>query len=411
MYSSKVKNNLIFKLDNSISLPPINLPNDKLNDRKKLYKQNNYFLEKLNIQKNKIDTIYETDSLLWDEIKKFTNEYEFVYTNHNSTYKNISNIYPISRSYFKLWEIIHDFNLIKIADFSRDTKFRSVHIAEGPGGFIESIYKYITKYITNDFKDILIYGNTLLSNHSSIPKWKIKKNIQELYNIILNKNDDIGDLYNINYVDNIIKFNTDCDGNGLCNLVTADGGFDFSSNYNQQENNFLNLFVSEIYIILNILKEDSNAVIKIYDIFSKISIKLLYILQLFFDKIYITKPLTSRPANSEKYIICCNFKKNIKINFYLRAFKEIIQKNDISLIEDYNIMVDYDFIKSLIDYNNFYVDRQIYYIEKTLSIIEHIKNTNNINNREEVLNNYLRNLYNLNKNKCITWCKTYSISN
>jgi len=95
----------------------------------------------------------------------------------------------------------------------------------------------------------------------------------------------------------------------------------------------------------------------------------------------------------------------------LRAFKEIIQKNDINLIENYNISVDYNFIKSLIDYNSFYVDRQIYYIEKTLSIIEHIKNTNNINNREEVLNNYLRNLYNLNKNKCITWCKTYSISN
>ena len=74
MYSSKLKNNLIFKLDNSISLLPINLHNDKLNDRKKLYKRNNSLLEKLNIQKNKIDKIYETDSLLWDEIKKFTNE-------------------------------------------------------------------------------------------------------------------------------------------------------------------------------------------------------------------------------------------------------------------------------------------------------------------------------------------------
>ena len=59
------------------------------------------------------------------------------------------------------------------------------HLAEGPGGFIECVYKYINKYITDDFTNIKIYGSTLISKNSAIPRWKIKKSVQTKYNIIL----------------------------------------------------------------------------------------------------------------------------------------------------------------------------------------------------------------------------------
>ena len=102
MYNSKIKDNLIYKF-NSYS-------NQTSSNKKILYKENLNLNEKLNNAKNRINAYYENNCALWDKFKKFSNEYEFVYTSSSmNDYKNISNIYPISRSYFKLWEIIYDF--------------------------------------------------------------------------------------------------------------------------------------------------------------------------------------------------------------------------------------------------------------------------------------------------------------
>ena len=92
------------------------------------------------------------------------------------------------------------------------------------------------------------------------------KNIQEHFNLILNYSlDETGDLYDINEVNKLITKI----GKHNCNLITADGGFDFSNNYNHQEKDFMNLFISEAYIMLNLLKNNGNGIIKIYDIYSK----------------------------------------------------------------------------------------------------------------------------------------------
>jgi 23S rRNA U2552 (ribose-2'-O)-methylase RlmE/FtsJ len=388
MYSSKLKKHLIYELSY----------NDKAGvykEKKKIYKKNNQLNNQLNSHKNKIDDIYNNNPNLWDEIKKFSNEYEFIYTNNLDNFKNVSNIFPISRSYFKLWEILHDFELI---EFTHNEPFVSCHLAEGPGGFIECIYKYIHKYITNDFNKIKIYGSTLISKDTSIPKWKIKKNIQEKFNIILNNSiDDNGDLYDINQVEIFIN-NV---GKNTCDFLTADGGFDFSKNYNNQEKNFINLFISEIYIILNLLKDDGNAIIKIYDIYSKNSIKVLYIFSIFFDNIYIIKPLTSRPANSEKYILGNKFKKNKEFEFYLNILRNIIITKNLDILNNNNIIVKLDFIDKILNYNKWYTKRQISYINKT---IEYINEYKKYNNRD-----YLNNIYNLNKKCCIEWCKIYNL--
>ena len=45
--------------------------------------------------------------------------------------------------------------------------------------------------------------------------------------------------------------------------------------------------ICEIYLVLNLLKVGGNAVIKIYDIYSKESIKILYILTIFFEEVLI----------------------------------------------------------------------------------------------------------------------------
>ena len=380
MFSSKVNSNLIYDLsyDKKIGC---------YKQKKSLYKENLSLNSTLNKEKNKIDAIYEKNSKLWDDLKKFSNEYEFVYTSSYGSFKNISNIYPISRSYFKLWEILHDFDLINIKN---DEFFISCHLAEGPGGFIECLYKYIIKYITDNFRNIKIYGSTLLSDNSSIPKWKLKKNIQEHFNLILNYSlDESGDLYDINEVNKLITKI----GKHNCNLITADGGFDFSNNYNHQEKDFMNLFISEAYIMLNLLKNNGNGIIKIYDIYSKNSIKIMYIISLFFEKIYIIKPLTSRPANSEKYILCYRYKNFSESKIYFNIFETIIQDKDLNHLNNDKVAVEYNFIEKILEYNRWYTERQISYINKTIKYIDDYNNNTD--------KNYLIKLYNYNKKKCV----------
>jgi len=392
LYTDKLQNNLIY------SISYYNTLQDISNNKKKFSKYNKYLNDNLNIEKNKIDTYYNNN--LWDKLKKFSNQYEFIYTtSYTNDYKNIASINPISRSFFKLWEILYDFKFIIPDDIK---KLKTAHIAEGPGGFIECIYKYLIKNNMNINTEI--HGITLLSSNINIPKWKIRKNFIEKFNIKLNNIDDnIGDLYKIESINKFIKnVSLTSDNTNCCDFVTADGGFDFSENYNTQENDFIIFLICEIYIIFNILKENCNTVIKLYDIYSKNSMKILYILTLFFDEVFIIKPFSSRPANSEKYVLCKSFKiKNKSLNKYKKKFKSIIITKNLNLLND---SIPYNFYKVITEYNKFYTERQILYIQNTVNLIEKINNNEIFNSKL-----FLKELYNFNKEYAVNWCKNYSI--
>ena len=92
--------------------------------------------------KNKIQ-----NQKLWDFSKKLSNNFEMIHVNSKNVHHNlgIANYDPISRSYFKMWEIIQDF---KIIDFKKK-ELRILGIAEGPGGFIEAIYNSRKKFSSN----------------------------------------------------------------------------------------------------------------------------------------------------------------------------------------------------------------------------------------------------------------------
>ena len=94
--------------------------------------------------------------------------------------------------------------------------------------------------------------------------------------------------------------------------------------------------ICEIYLILNLLKNEGNCVVKIYDTFNYNSIKILDILNKLFKNIYFIKPYTSRPANSEKYLFCYSFllKNNeIFLNNCLNNLRKIIILKDFKLLK------------------------------------------------------------------------------
>ena len=217
-----LKTNSFFNDTNKFKLPNVNLQftSEDSNNKSNILNYDEFL--RLNFYKSKIDELDDTND--WDEAKKISNLYELIYL-PNKKFKtdSISRYEPLSRSYFKLWEIINDFDLLSV---ERDLKFASV--AEGPGGFIEAIINYRKKY---DVKDVL-YAITLKSVNKDIPGWNKAANF-------LRKNPNVNITYgadntgNIYKLENIKAFRSNF--NGDAHLVTADGGFDFSFNFNKQE--------------------------------------------------------------------------------------------------------------------------------------------------------------------------------
>ena len=241
----------------------------------------------------------------WDVAKKFANEYELVSAFNNA---GIADINPISRSFFKLIEIIHDMKLYPLLS-------DCACLCEGPGGFIQAIHTVASQA---NIPINSIHTITLISNDKKVPNWK---NIDRFTNVVTHFGEDkTGNLYNFNNVRNFI----DNVGKNTIALVTADGGFDFSNDFNSQETEFLRLLTIEIYIALNIQKVNGTFVCKVFDLFNINSIYLISMLRKYYKYVYFHKPKTSRPANSEKYIICSLFKNNIAPET-LKTLKNIIQ--------------------------------------------------------------------------------------
>lgn len=328
--------------------------------------------EELIEKKNEIDS-----TLKWVVAKKYANEFEFVFS---FNYDGIANINPISRSYFKLIEILQD-NMV-LDDFDG---LHTACLCEGPGGFIQAICDYTNK---NNIKLLSpIDCITLLSENKKIPKWKLCEVPRKSYNICYGL-DGTGNIYNI---DNMDFFINSCKEKK--HLITADGGFDFSSDFNSQEEDFLHLLLCEIYIALNIQMENGHFIVKCFDLFHECSIIIICFLRIFYDSISIQKPRTSRPANSEKYIICKKFKQldGEKIK-KIKSLKENLKKQQYSLYEYVDTSNYLETQRTLHSFNKLIVQRQISYINKT---IEYSK----------------KKIYDKNENInfCIDWCNEYQI--
>jgi len=243
---------------------------------------------KLKKSKNKIN---EINSSLWEDIKKYTNPYELIYIFNNKREHNIKSIAkyrPLSRSFFKMIEIIHEF----IPNITNKNIVHSLHIAEGPGGFIEATRFIRNKYNTDNaninstayettnatslVNNDKAFGITLIDNvHKNVPAWKqsniFLRNHPEV--IISAGADGTGNIYNIQnilYLATQIKqyINTNNPHNPhnphktchVIDFITADGGFDYSVDYNYQEQASSKLIFSQIITALKYQQLDGDFV-------------------------------------------------------------------------------------------------------------------------------------------------------
>ena len=85
------------------------------------------------------DKIAAYDEDIWEFYKKLTNPYELIFTTTGkwATPASVCMLHPLSRSYFKMVEILQVAGV-----FGRfiNQNMRTAHVCEGPGGFIQAVY-------------------------------------------------------------------------------------------------------------------------------------------------------------------------------------------------------------------------------------------------------------------------------
>jgi 23S rRNA U2552 (ribose-2'-O)-methylase RlmE/FtsJ len=340
-------------------------------------------VESLKKNKNKINQIIDD----WDKYKKYTNSYEFIHTQIPNTKISISKYKPLSRSYFKMVEIINTFKLLN----KYNNEIRTFHLAEGPGGFIEAIANMRKN------KNDSYVGITLINKHSTIPNWNKCKDVMKKHkNIALEYgSDDTGDILspdNLSYCFQKYKNSMD--------IITADGGFDFSSDFNNQEKLACNLIFAEICFAILTQKKGGNFIIKFFDIFTLASVDLLYILSCFYTNIAITKPCTSRTANSEKYIVCENFKFD-DTSAYYDTFHNIFSWYDLKKVyigRLLNSIIPTIYLNKIKEVNYLFGQHQIENINTTIELILTKHSSDKIDNLKKK-----------NISRCIDWCSKNGI--
>ena len=320
----------------------------------------------------------------WNIYKKYTNPYEYVHTNSYRT--SVCKYKPISRAYFKLIEIINTFNFQSL-----ETKapMKMFALAEGPGGFIEAAINYREDNPLDTF-----FGMTIEdSNDSEVPGWKKSGNFLKAHpNVFLEKGaDGTGNILNIDNFRHVVA-----NFKGSVDFVTGDGGFDFSTDFNNQELSVLNLLFAQIAYAACIQKRGGSFVLKCFDCFQKATAELIFLLSSFYEKVYVTKPNTSRFANSERYIVCVNFlASNAEIIPIFDELMSNVSENPTGFVKSFfnGFRVPMVFYNKLEECNSVICQVQLDNIHNTISLIKN-------NYKNEKINHIMK----TNLQKCIHWC-------
>jgi hypothetical protein len=196
-----------------------------------------------------------------------------------------------------------------------------------------------------------------MSRNRDIPSWKLNA-MRDMRVTIHRGADNTGDLYKLENIDHVVR----AVGASSCHFITADGGFDFSGDFNNQEDTSMRLIVAEVYTALRLQALGGGFVLKVYDVRSVVTLRLLFLLHSCYRSMRIVKPLTSRPANSEKYVVCTGFR-------CITPDMDAMLRSMCAGIPVEGMRVPRSFIRDVVAYNALYISRQMSYIGQTILLI------------------------------------------
>ncbi|XP_069744246.1 cap-specific mRNA (nucleoside-2'-O-)-methyltransferase 1-like [Narcine bancroftii] len=226
----------------------------------------------------------------------------------SNPFETIRGVFFLNRAAMKMANMDHVFDRMFTNPLDsvgrplvRDTLGELLYFADvcaGPGGFSEYVLWRkrwhakgfgLTLRGPNDFKmeDFFAapselfepyYGEGGVDGDGDITR---PENIREFRRFVLENTDNVG-----------------------VHFLMADGGFSVEGQENLQEILSKQLLLCQILVGLSVVRTGGHFVCKTFDLFTPFSAGLIYLLFLCFERVSLFKPVTSRPANSERYVVC-----------------------------------------------------------------------------------------------------------
>jgi 23S rRNA U2552 (ribose-2'-O)-methylase RlmE/FtsJ len=249
----------------------------------------------------------------WELAKKMVNPYELVYTQSDQRLPPaLALCQPLSRSYFKMVEMLD-----VLGTFATPVaRIRTAHVAEGPGGFIQAIVERANE---KGCAVTQATAMTLKPSAAHVPGWrKAAQFLQRNRQVLVHYGaDGTGNLYGRANQDSFVATA------GQVNLFTADGGFDFSVDYSQQEMAVYRLLLCSAIVGLQVLKPGGAFVLKLFDCESAATRALILLLGRQFTEWTLYRPAMTRPCNSERYFLGRGFRGGAAVPILREALERI----------------------------------------------------------------------------------------
>jgi len=230
-----------------------------------------------------------------------------------------------------------------------ENKLTFCDVAAGPGSF--------TQYIQYRYPNAIGYGMTLKTEKLD---WDTNALDMKRFTTFYGP-DGTGNLYT-NW-ENFVNFVLKKQPSGV-DLVMGDGGIDFDDATDpillkQQEFISSRLLLTQILVGIACTKIGGNFVLKVFDTVKEVSAQMIFLLSQCFEKTLIFKPVSSRPANAERYIICKNKKEDTSLYYQLLSEASKHYSDTEYLYELFLSELPEDFTVWLTTLNNISIDRQI----------------------------------------------------
>ena len=322
--------------------------------------------DKLNKIKASQDKYYELP-----DFQKIIYHYDIFRKTKYSLKKKI-NAQNISNAWLKIYELIHQYNLIPKG------QFKVVHFdnAAFPGSFILATNHYaktvgrVKKYFWYASSWIGYNDENLRTGNLLEDKYNMYKKYPNRWLMNNEFDGNVNDIKNQKYWEKKL--------NNTVTLYTSDLGFETGEDgdYTKQEYSHVQPNVGQILAGLLTLKKGGSLVTKQYTFFDPLNISIYAVLTNLFKEVYISKPITSRPPNSETYIVATGF---------LGPFKEGSTGDKlIKLIENkianfdrkplvYKKCLTNEFLKSIKNAMTELSNRQMKYIKARLDFYDEVK--------------------------------------
>lgn len=253
-----------------------------------------------------------------------------------------------SRKFSRIYEILMYF------DIASDKDLSGLFIDSNPSNIIQPVMEYRKMYFNGKDKYVGV------------------KSDGEDFNDNEDDNEDTTELKSkdIKFVSTLEKYSS----NDKFNFIIGNAGIDWNKNNIQEQSISLDI-LRTINICLNNLNKNGNLILRMYETFTKLSLKYLMILSELFEDVHILKPLTCRNSDTDKYVVCQKFKGNDKFKKELSSLSKIESESDYSkrrMLEDVFTSVDIpdQFFVNMISFNSLLTNQHYKTINKIMEFID-----------------------------------------